>query len=71
MAGAGVPLVGGVGGSNQFGNDYMLDYRPNEMCPIVSGNWSNSSNAGVWALHCTNVRADANVDYGLRAACYL
>lgn len=27
MAGAGVPLVGGVGGSNQFGNNYMYDER--------------------------------------------
>ena len=71
MAGAGVPLVGGVGGSNQFGNDYMLDYRPNEMCPVVGGNWSSSSGAGVWALDCGPVRADASAYYGLRAACYL
>ena len=71
MAGAGVPLVGGVGGSNQFGNDYMLDYRPNEMCPLVGGGWGNSSLAGVWALLCNTGRAGAFDGYGLRAACYL
>jgi len=60
-----------VGGSNQFGNDYMLDYRPNEMCPGVGGSWDGSSNAGVWALDCSYVRASANAHYGLRAACYL
>ena len=37
------------------------------MCPIVSGNWNNSSNAGVWALYCNNVQANANDNYSLRA----
>lgn len=37
------------------------------MCPIVSGNWNNSSNAGVWALNCNNVQANANDNYSLRA----
>jgi hypothetical protein len=71
MAGAGVPLLAGVGGSNQFGNDYFLDYRPNEMCPIASGNWGNSSNAGVWALVCSAVRGNSGDNFGCRSALYL
>jgi hypothetical protein len=46
MAGAGVPLVGGVGGSNQFGSDYMYDARPNEMCPFVGGLWGTTPRCG-------------------------
>ena len=71
MAGAGVPLVGGVGSSNQFGSDYMYDARPNEMCPMAGGDWSFSSNAGVWALACNGVRGSANELYGCRSALYL
>ena len=71
MAGAGVPLLGGVGGSNQFGNDYMLDYRPNEMCPLVGGSWGSSSAAGVWSLACSYVADGSYEDVGCRAACYL
>ena len=71
MAGAGVPLVGGVGGSNQFGNDYMYDARPNELCPIVSGYWSSSSDAGVWSLYLDNSRSAAGDSCGFRSACYL
>ncbi len=37
------------------------------MCPIVSGNWNNSSNAGVWALNCNNVQTNSNENYSLRA----
>lgn len=71
MTGAGVPLAGGVGGSNQFGNDFMYDARPNELCPIVGGNWDHSSSAGVWALNC-NADRSASADWcGLRAALYL
>ena len=71
MAGAGIPLVGGVGGSNQFGNDYMYDARPNEMCPLSGADWNFSSLAGVWALVCGNVRGDSNAHYGFRSALYL
>lgn len=71
MAGAGVPLLTGVGGSNQFGNDYMYDARPNTMCPRVGGNWNNSSDAGAWALNFVNSRVDAGDNCGLRAACFL
>ncbi len=71
MAGAGVPLVSGIGGSNQFGSDYMYDARPNEMCPLAGGPWSGSSNAGVWALACNLVRGGLSDSCGLRAALYL
>jgi len=37
------------------------------MCPIVSANWNNGSNAGVWALNLNNVRANANNNVGGRA----
>jgi hypothetical protein len=71
MAGAGVPLVGGVGGSNQFGNDYMYDARPNEMCPDSGASWSGSSIAGVWALACNGGRGASGDSCGLRSALYL
>lgn len=34
------------------------------MCPIVSANWNNGSNAGVWALNLNNTRANANNNVG-------
>ncbi len=71
MAGAGVPLLAGVGGSNQFGNDYFYDARPNEMCPMASASWADSSIAGVWALAFVSVRADSGEFYGCRSALYL
>ena len=37
------------------------------MCPIVSGNWNNSSGTGVWALNLNNVRSNSNNNVGLRA----
>lgn len=37
------------------------------MCPIVSANWNNGSNAGSWALNLNNVRANANNNVGGRA----
>lgn len=69
--GAGLPLAAGVGGSNAFGNDGLWDYRPNEMCPIVSADWHHGSYAGVWALALSHVRSYANNNVGGRAALYL
>ena len=71
MAGAGVPLVGGTGGSNQFGNDYMYDARPNELCPSSGGDWRSSSLAGVWALSLSDARGASSVSSGFRSASYL
>jgi len=37
------------------------------MCPLVSGHWAYSSNAGAWALNLNNVRSNSNNNVGLRA----
>jgi hypothetical protein len=70
-AGAGAPLAAGVGGTNIFGNDGFWDYRPAEMCPLSGGTWYDASNAGVWALHLSNVRGNTANSVGFRAALYL
>ncbi len=70
-AGAGIPLSTGTGGSNQFGNDGLWDYRPNELCVISGGSWYAGSDAGVWALLLNNVRGDSGANVGFRAASYL
>lgn len=70
-AGAGIPLATGVGGSNQFGNDGLWDYRPNELCAISGGSWNNGSLSGVWALDLNYVRGNSNASVGFRAASYL
>lgn len=71
VAGAGIPLVGGVGGSNQFGSDYYYDGRPNELCAISGGSWNDAGSAGVWALYLYNVRGFSYYGIGFRAASYL
>jgi hypothetical protein len=71
FAGLGIPLSGGVGGSNQFGNDYLYDARPNELCVLSGGAWADGSNAGVWALALNVARGNSGVDFGFRAASYL
>lgn len=70
-AGAGIPLVGGTGGTNKFGNDGLWDYRNNELCPVSGGAWSRGSDAGVWALDLSNVRAASHYGVGFRSALYL
>ena len=71
FTGMGAPLAAGIGGTNPFGNDTCWDYKPNEMCPISGGAWSNSSDAGVWALYLGAVRTDSGYNVGFRAALYL
>jgi hypothetical protein len=70
-AGAGIPLVGGTGGSNLFGNDYLSDYRPNELCVLSGGSWNSGSSAGVWALNLDAARGASYYNVGFRAASYL
>ena len=73
-AGMGIPLAGGVGGTNAFGNDGLWDYAPigyNELCPFSGGTWNTSSLAGVWAVYLGNVRTNSNNYVGFRAALYL
>jgi len=71
MAGAGVPLLTGVGGSNQFGNDYMYDARPDEMCLASGGSWNYGSIAGAWALNLGSTRGASGDTYGFRSALYI
>lgn len=70
-AGAGIPLVGGVGGTNLFGNDTFYDARPGDLCPIAGGYWNDGAGAGVWCLHLSDVRGNSNYGVGFRAALYL
>ena len=71
VTGLGIPLASGTGGSNMFGNDYFLDYRTNEMAPFSGGDWSASSNAGVWALYLAGSRTNSVYNFGFRSALYL
>jgi hypothetical protein len=71
MAGAGVPLVGGVGGSNSFGNDYFYDSRPNELCVMAGAAWYASLVAGPWARSFDNSRSTSDVGCGFSSACFL
>ncbi|MGZ8927130.1 MAG: hypothetical protein ACXW03_01600 [Methylobacter sp.] len=70
-ANAGIPLLGGTGGTNLFGNDALYDYRPNELCPRAGGSWSSGSGAGVWLLALNGVRGHSDTAVGVRAALYL
>lgn len=72
-AGFGVPLTGGTGGTNAFGNDgiYQPSSWPNEIAPVSGGHWSYSSNAGVWSLILSSHRTNSNSDVGFRSALYL
>lgn len=69
--GSGIPLLTGIGGTNQMGNDLLYDYRPNEMCAIAGGPWDYGANAGVWALFLVYSRANSINDLGFRSALYL
>jgi hypothetical protein len=71
FASLGIPLATGVGGSNQFGNDYLYDDRPNELCAVSGGDWGNGGIAGVWALNLSGVRGNSTNGIGFRAASYL
>ena len=71
MACLGIPLVGGVGGSNAFGNDGLYDYRLNDLCPLSGGHWSNGSYAGIWTFDLSAVRSYSVATAGFRAALYL
>jgi hypothetical protein len=70
-AGAGIPLSTGTGGRNQFGNDGLWDYRPNELCAVSGGFWNHGGYAGLCALLLYDVRGASNYYVGFRAASYL
>lgn len=68
MAGVGIPLATGIGGHNQFGNDGLWDYRPNDMCPVAVGHWSHAASAGAFARHFSTARAASYGSVGFRSA---
>lgn len=70
MDGAGVPVTGGAGGTNIFGNDRFYDNKVNDCCPGVGGSWSAGSNAGVWSATFDSSRASSGGNVGFRAALY-
>lgn len=71
MTGLGIPLVGGVGGTNAFGNDGLYDYRLADMCAISGGSWGGGSGTGLWALLLNATSGTSNAGAGFRAALYL
>jgi hypothetical protein len=73
VAGAGIPLAGGVGGTNTFGNDGIYEPAswPAEMAPLSGGSWDDSSNAGGWCLYLNGARTDSSDGIGFRSALYL
>ncbi|MDQ7002677.1 MAG: hypothetical protein Q9N02_08355, partial [Ghiorsea sp.] len=70
-AGAGVPLLLGMGGTNVFGQDGIWDYKPNDMCPAAGGGWGGAASAGAWSVTLIRVRGTSNVTVGFRSALYL
>lgn len=70
-AGAGIPQLDGVGGTNLFGNDGFYDNQPAHMCPAAGGSWNGSASAGPWARSCSYSRTITRDTYGVRAALYL
>lgn len=70
-AGAGIPLAGGVGGTNNFGSDALWDYRTNDQCPVAGGDWGYGEGAGVWALYLGYARGFSSYAVGFRVALYL
>lgn len=73
MACAGIPLVGGTGGTNAFGNDGIYDPAAavNEMALLSSGHWGGSSNAGAFYRLLDVARAVSGDSIGFRSALYL
>ena len=69
--GSGIPLLTGIGGTNQMGNDVLYDYRPNEMCALAGGAWSDGALAGVWTLLLYIHRSYSYNYVGFRSALYL
>ena len=59
------------GGSNQFGADYYYQWLEAECCPIRSGIWYYTSDAGVWSLGLYSGRTDSNRYASARSCLYL
>ena len=72
MTTAGLPMIGGysAGGTTEFGNDYYYQYWRDQMAPLVGGDWSNTSLAGVFNLYCSYYRTYSSARVGGRASVY-
>lgn len=70
-AGAGIPNLDGIGGSNLFGNDRFYDNKPQHMCLIACGAWNSATLAGPGARNCAGSRATSHYNVSFRAALYL
>ena len=55
-------------GTNQFGKDYLFKYNVANMFPRAGGNWTDSSNAGVFCRYFSSYRSNVSGDFGFRAA---
>ncbi len=73
VAGTGIPLLAGTGGTNAFGSDGLYDpvAAVNEMALLSSGAWGASSPAGVWCAYLNSARASSYNYFGFRSALYL
>ena len=70
LTGLGIPQHDGTsaGGTDAFGADGLWDYKPDKMCPLSGGGWSDAASAGAWALALSDVSAGSYGGYGGRAA---
>lgn len=70
--GFGVARALGVsaGGSTEFGNDFLFDFRPNECFPLSGGHWADGSAAGVWARVLSAVRGSSDITVGFCSASF-
>ena len=57
-------------GTNLFGTDYYYQYVRNELFPLLGGDWSYSTAAGVWARRWSSPRTSTSGAVGFRSACY-
>ena len=73
MTGAGIYTPNGHGetGTSLFGSDGLYEYHRANLCLVSGGDWSNTSNAGVWALNLYGSRTYSHVIVGLRASAYV
>lgn len=69
--GAGIPLVGGVGGSNTFGNDFFYSRMLADVCVFSGGSWDGTLLSGVFALAFSTSRLGSSAGVGFRSALYL
>jgi hypothetical protein len=73
LTGMGIPQTGGASeaGSNHFGLDGILDYKPSGLCPLSGGCWLDGTLTGAWALLLGNVRSGSSDTVGGRSGLYL